>query len=285
MLIIQSNELLLQYIPNTIATVKGETSLFDKMVPFLETSEKWFSNNILGETILEDIANSEMGVLHNLVCQAIVYDAFHTAVPSLDLVLTPNGFGIVSNSNIAPASKERVERLMESLINMRDKAIEALLSELCHNEKWLATVQAEWFRSTLFPSLSLMRILAVADHRYDAYVATREQLLSIETHISASFIGDELMTELRKEAQSCTFAPMHESIIKMIQAVEVRLLKDSANNKYFASSCVPSYELRNIVNIIRNHPDEFTTWHNSSVAELFAPPIYENKKADKGYWF
>lgn len=285
MLIIKSNELLLQYIPNTIATVKGEVSLFDKMTPFLELSEKWFADNILSKPVLEDIAGSEMGVIHNLLCQAIVYDAFHNAVPSLDLVLTPNGFGIVSNSNIAPASKERVERLMENLINMRDKAIESILIELRDNEQWLATEQAEWFRSTLFPSLSLMRILVVTEHRYDAYIATREQLMSIEAHIAAVFIGDELMTELRKEAQSGIFAPMHEGIIKMIQTVEVRLLKDSANDNNFTSSCVPSYELRNIVNIIRNHPDEFTLWHNSAIAQLFSPPIYENKKNDKGFWF
>lgn len=284
MLIIKSNELLLQYIPNTIATVKGEVSLFDKMTPFLELSEKWFADNILSNPVLEDIAGSEMGVIHNLLCQAIVYDAFHNAVPSLDLVLTPNGFGIVSNSNIAPASKERVERLMESLINMRDKAIESLLIELRNNEQWLATEQAKWFRSTLFPSLSLMRILAVTEHRYDAYIATREQLMSIEAHISAVFIGDELMTELRKETQAGFFAPLHESIIKMIQAVEVRLLKDSANSNK-ANTCVPSYELRNIVNIIRIHPDEFPTWHNSAIAQLFSPPIYENKKNDKGFWF
>lgn len=36
-------------------------------------------------------------------------------VPSLDLVLTPNGFGIVSNQNVAPASRDRVARLIASL--------------------------------------------------------------------------------------------------------------------------------------------------------------------------
>ena len=37
------------------------------------------------------------------------------AIPSLDLVLTTNGFGIVSNQNVVPASRERVDALISSL--------------------------------------------------------------------------------------------------------------------------------------------------------------------------
>ena len=40
-----------------------------------------------------------------------------------------------------------------------------------------------------------------------------------------------------------------------------------------------------IVNFIRNNPEEFPEWHNSDTAKLFSPPIFENKKSNKGYWF
>ena len=43
--------------------------------------------------------------------------------------------------------------------------------------------------------------------------------------------------------------------------------------------------LVSIVNIIRNQPDEFPLWHSSSIAELYKPAIFENKKKDTGYWF
>ena len=32
-------------------------------------------------------------------------------------------------------------------------------------------------------------------------------------------------------------------------------------------------------------PEEFPEWHNSDTAKLFSPPIFENKKSNKGYWF
>ena len=40
-----------------------------------------------------------------------------------------------------------------------------------------------------------------------------------------------------------------------------------------------------IVNFIRNNPEEFPEWHNSDTAKLFSPPKFENKKENKGYWF
>ena len=33
------------------------------------------------------------------------------------------------------------------------------------------------------------------------------------------------------------------------------------------------------------NPEEFPEWHNSDTAKLFSPPIFENKKSNKGYWF
>ena len=47
--------------------------------------------------------------------RAVYATAAYNALPTLDLVATPNGFGVVSNNNIAPASKERVAALRESL--------------------------------------------------------------------------------------------------------------------------------------------------------------------------
>lgn len=47
--------------------------------------------------------------------RSVYATAAYNALPTLDLVATPNGFGVVSNNNIAPASKERVAALRESL--------------------------------------------------------------------------------------------------------------------------------------------------------------------------
>jgi hypothetical protein len=40
-----------------------------------------------------------------------------------------------------------------------------------------------------------------------------------------------------------------------------------------------------VVNIIREHPDVFPAWHSSPIAELYAPPVFKNKKSSSAYWF
>jgi len=46
-----------------------------------------------------------------------------------------------------------------------------------------------------------------------------------------------------------------------------------------------SSTLLDIVNTLRSHPEEFPQWHTSPTAALFTPPVFENKKENKGYWF
>lgn len=43
--------------------------------------------------------------------------------------------------------------------------------------------------------------------------------------------------------------------------------------------------MADIVNYIRQCPAAFPEWHNSSPAELFTPPTFENKKNASGYFF
>ena len=117
MKLITTDEQLRLLIPNVLATAEGEPTLIEKLYPFLETAEQWAIDNFIPEVIFEEIAEDDgfgpnerfRYPLEKLVaCQA-----YMTAIPSLDLVLTPNGFGIVSNQNIVPASRERVDALLQ----------------------------------------------------------------------------------------------------------------------------------------------------------------------------
>ena len=81
-------------LPNTVTTVKGEALLFDKMTPFLSATEKWLEDNFTSEEVLSAIADLEAShTTRMLACQIAAYDAFHRAIPHLDVILTPNGSG------------------------------------------------------------------------------------------------------------------------------------------------------------------------------------------------
>ena len=63
--------------------------------------------------------------------RVVVTKAYADALPSLDIVVTPTGIGVVNTETIAPASKERVERLVKPLRDiLHDNP--TLLVDLCH---------------------------------------------------------------------------------------------------------------------------------------------------------
>lgn len=154
MKLITDNEVLMRYVPHSIKPVSGETTLFDKITVHLESAEYWVAQNFTGSDLLDDIdaLNPELVEALRLLVAA---EALDRAIPSLDLVLTPNGFGVVNTNTVAAASKQRVDRLIGSMRELRDGAIEQTLSLLPDVEDWVETPQAHYFATTLFPNIDL----------------------------------------------------------------------------------------------------------------------------------
>jgi len=111
------------------------------------TSESTF-NTIYGYT--------DSNPIRIATARLVVADALRRAIPSLNMVLTPNGFGVISTNNLAPASKPRIDRLVGSMLSHRDDCIAALLPELSGASKWLSSSQADFFGATLFPDIALV---------------------------------------------------------------------------------------------------------------------------------
>lgn len=289
MKLIISDEILRKYVPNVFATAAGEKSLFEKLYPWLEMAEEWVKDSFTSEQTFNTIAGyTDANVIKTYTCKVIVAHALMCAVPSLDLVLTPNGFGIVSNSNVAPASKERVDRLIASLAADRDRAIKLLLGCIVGASKWLQSEQFVYFSSTMFPNIDLCDYIGIREHQWSKYQELRPVVLEIEKEIETHFIGAEQMAAFRKKViqPSSSTSTLMASVIRSLRAeiaqrVKARLASPS---DFGCRTCGPS-TLLHIVDIIRNSETEFPEWHSSSIKELFNPPIFENKKKDTGYWF
>ena len=284
MILITSDEQLRRFIPNVFSTVKGEMSLFEKLTPFLEQAEQWAIETFVPMAVVEEEQKLPVSIILDNLREVVVTEAFRNAVPSLDLVLTPNGFGIVNNQNVALASKERVERLLSSLELNRDLAIHGLLSWLPRSETWLSTEQCAFFGGTMFPNLHICPNLGFREHRWEKYQELRPILQNIEQHIATQFIGEEQMTVFRKAAMQPSYSlpPVVQSVISSLKAVEVQMLK--AHLSPSSPPCPPT-NLVQIVDVIRNHPEGFPEWHNSAIADVYSPPIFNNEKHSTGYWF
>lgn len=190
--ILPGDKALRQCIPNVLKTAEGETTLFNKLYPFMEKAELWLIDTIVSETVIDRWRTlPENNAFKLLSAKIIVSQALLNAIPSIDLVLTPNGFGIVNTGNIAPASKDRVERLIASVENERDTAIELLLPKLITQDGWKQSPQGNYFAATLFPNLSLCRRLAIRQHLWDEYQAKRERLIKIENVLAETYFSQE----------------------------------------------------------------------------------------------
>ena len=280
--IITSDEQLRKYIPNLFATAKGETPFYDRLLPWLETAERWLFSQFVGDDYADTFLSLDENEPVRLTAAAVVvHEAFLRGVPSLDLVLTPNGFGIVSNQNVAPASRDRVARLIASLETSRDNAIEQLISYLLREEEWYQSTIRQWFTATLFPNIDLANLCGFTEHRWANYLGLRSKAIDVEQRIAEEFVSPEQLAVFREEVFSMTWdfsltATSHTQIIERLRSVIVSVLQ--GNN-------VPVQSLRDIVDFMRKHEDHFPEFRASCTYKLFEPPIFENKKENHGYWF
>lgn len=278
MKLIKSEEILRQHLPNIIASVKGETPLLDKLSMFLNLAEDWVTRTFTSETTFNTICKyADDNPIRQATARLIVAETMLRAIPSLDIVLTPNGFAVVSTSNLTPASKPRIDRLMGSMLTHRDNCIAALLPALPGASQWLKSDQADFFGATLFPTLAVVDAVAGATgSKWDKYLELRSQIIDLEAKFANEFLSPELMEKLRYNHLRHTATPEQDTVIKHTQAQIIACLKGGS------FSC---QSLMDIVNYIRLRPSSFHEWHNSSTAQLFAPPVFRNDKKSAGYFF
>lgn len=287
-LLIKDNASLMHWLPNVVSEVKGEKPLFEKLDKYLVLSETWLITTFLGNSFFFELARTPAESEYHLGIELIVAcDAFIRAIPSLDLVLTPNGFGVVSNQNVAPASKDRVAALTASMERTRDDALDIMLQYIRGRDAWATTEQARWFAKTIFPDLSSLASV-LGEHRWADYLRLRPQILAIQDRVAADYISPQLLQQLiyddygqshgyGGDSSGEDYVAIFKHVRDLVRTQILAALKDDGkiNRRAF----------EDIVDIIRRRPSTFPEWHRSEVASLFSPPIFTNKKQSRGYFF
>lgn len=276
--LITTDAQLRSHLPNVIASVKGETPFIERLALFLDLAEDWVRTTFTSETTFNTICGyTESNPLKVLTSRLVVADALRRAIPSLDIVLTPNGFAVVNTSNLAPASKPRVDRLVGSMLSHRDDCIAAILPELVGASKWLTSSQADFFGASLFPDLAIVDSVGGATgSKWEKYLELRPQVIDLEASLAEEWLSPELMSALRSENLRGDLTEKRSEIVRQVKAQVVGYLRGGSFN---------SRRLADIVNYIRQYPKFFSEWHQSETAKLFAPPVFRNEKKARGYFF
>lgn len=276
--LITTDAQLRSHLPNIIASVKGEMPFIERLALFLDLAEDWVKTTFTSESTFNTIYGyTDSNNIKILCSRLVVADALRRAIPSLDIVLTPNGFAVVNTSNLAPASKPRVDRLVGSMLSHRDDCIAALLPELVGASKWLTSSQANFFGATLFPDLSIVDSVGGATgSKWDCYLELRPQVIDLETSLAEEWLSPELMSALRSETLRGDLNEKRHEIVRQVKAQVVGYLRGGSFN---------SRRLADIVNYIRLNAESFEEWHKSETAKLFAPPVFRNERKGSGYFF
>ena len=282
-MLINDNDTLKKYVPNTLKAVAGELSLFDKIQYHLLQAEQWLTDTFVSSDTMSRIRtySDSTPLLH--YCRIITAaEAMLHAVPQLDLILTPNGFGIVSNQNVIPASKERIERLLLSLEKQRDDAIAVILTLRPDAHRWTASEQFNYFAATMFSTLDIVHQLGFADHIWLRYQDTRAKLLAIEHRLETDFFSPELMDMLRtanalNKWDMTLDTAQYKRMYQRISAIEFSILR------------IGEYPIPSIIDIVNSirlaKGNVFAEWKQSDTAKLFEDHGYKNKKECGGYFF
>lgn len=218
--------------------------------------------------------------LKNLAIPLVCIDAFVRTCRSLDLVLTATGFGIVSTESTAPASKSRVDALVEQLSLEELDLIDEMIQELMNVEGWGLTEQARMRVATFFyrpQQLSAMTTLKLTTDNWQLALGratTASALLRNE-------ISDEYMDELLMKMRTATMGNADIIVVQKCIAFMADFI-----SMYELNGGIPNVMLlRQVVHQLESYRDSYPTYTSSTLYARRHAERYQNKKEDPTFFF
>ena len=255
-----------QYVP---AFRDSQPSTFEAVRPMME---HYLSVAREQMAVPEDYPNQPL-------LEAYVYkNAAAEAIPSLDLILTDSGFAVVSNQNLAPASRERVSALLNSLRRQASDARDLLLLDLC-NTNWVNSKQCKLVRTTLLwcPMLARRYGIVIKDtdpqNDFLLHLPAIEQASEMTTNIIGQQLMDFLISHQDEYSEKPAYVLVRESTRKYMSAV--------VQQNRRAAEAQRQYILKKIEILA----DELPEYKKSSTYRAAQAKNYENKQEDPTFFF
>lgn len=264
-----SNEELRALIPNVIHEVEGEALLVDKLTPWLESAMGWLETEYLGPDDFLSQSHKEFAR------KIIVYKAFADAIPSLDVTLSPAGFAVISTDGRAPASKERIERLINSLRDYVRVNVNLLL-EVCHSyEVWRLAERGQYFCASFISSPK-----DCEDANLNiSFVEARRRAILFESAIAERYIGSETMNSIRNDF-NCRVIKQGNPLVDLIRSIIVNVI---AQDNFVIDQNRLWHASRRILNELNYYPKYKTLWDDEMGEKFMVEPFKNNVKG--GFFF
>ena len=252
------------------------TSVFSRLEEMFSIAYGTMVFSIVGEPYEEKIMEDE--TLQKTCIRFVCLDAFIHTCRSLDLVLTATGFGIVSTESTAPASKARVDALIDELSIELAKTNEQMVDIMKKVEGWSGTHAASLQIPTLFWRWSDFERLTTLQKTAANFVSARSRAVAADAILRRE-ISVEYMEELLTKERGVAMTNWDNAIMSKCRDFIGHYVSLQEGQKYNTQM------LSLMVESLENYPNDYPTYTASRLHATRHAQRYQNKKEDSTFFF
>lgn len=227
---------------------------------------------ILGDIGQNAAENGENEDLTWCVKKIVCMMAFTNKMPSLDLVLTPTGFGVVSTQDTAPASAQRVSALRNEMLTEVMRVRDRLYSMLFKIEGWglqqfnpsKESIMSLFWRFDFLESLAGFQNATRAD--WDIV----QPKIQDADYMLRRKIGDEYMDSLLMALKCDAIRSEDYSVVLRIQTIIGRYV--------MGNGAIVREMTRTLVDTLEKNIEKYPLYAESEAYKTNHPDVYENTK-------
>lgn len=254
-----------------LSATSSTAHVFSMIEPHLAVTEQNLKSELFGSFDYTTVEG-----LENIVIRLVCLRTYYEQIPHLDLVLTPTGFGVVSNENVAPASPDRVKALRQQVKAAYDDAYDdAILAML--GTDWVKSVSGRIHTNSLYHTAHDLRSYACCPYAHRSDLLERlVQIAEAEEYIRRT-ISSEFFEALLEGVRSKKLSITYSMLVHELKLAVAGWLHGNTN--------VLRMKLANIVNQMEKHIDDYPEYKNSEAYKVKHFEHYENGKDDSTFFF
>lgn len=276
--IISTIEQIRAILPNVAAEVE-----YSDFKPHIEAAEDWIKNDILGANLY----NMMLGTSYHddrldlLVHQCIVFKAYDIGIPYMDLIHTASGFGVVQDKNRAPASKQRVDRLISQNLQSLNQKLEYLIDHLEDT-----TMYHDYWKSSPAYSLISDSLIATAREfrRYVKFQGTRDDFLMLKPSLITLMVA-KIEPQISKLYAQELLEKQNAGTLTIADKVVLPSLKQALANYIIEKDWLAKRLIEDVVTIMDANLDSYPTYRDSDEKALKDDPGHVNALEDPIFVF
>ena len=270
----------------TLAIPTAQGSDWPAIEPFVSAADDYVQTTLIGSDLQDHIAalTTDPNNLQSTLRNVIAYKAYREAIPFVDVIQTANGFGVVSNANIAPASKERVERLMAQCDQQLDNSIDLLIFKVMAD----APALTEWKKFSLFEELTNCLFLTGIDFsgyssdiakKRKAFLDAKNDMVTAQSTVLAPLISQDYLDELILQNRDNAITVENKLMLTNCKRVLALVAEEEDSEEYIRKV------LNHISFQLEKYITDYPTYAESAERALRVAPKYVNQKTDKTFFF